>query len=194
MQRFEIPGGTSGLRKCRREFPRGPWEKISFEYKQELKQIFLENQSPHGQPLCAYCEAQISSQKSHIDHVDPKGDPQFAHLTFCVENLVASCGKTNSQTCGHHKDSQVLPEWSKPYARQNAAERFRYDLDGAIVGSDDEAEEVVNMLNLNEKTLKQRRMQRINEILSMQRSLGSDAALLKMHLRDFPSLVDYLVG
>lgn len=66
----------------------------------------------HG--CCAYCERRLQEGKSHVDHVEPRGNRETEHLTLTCSNLVLSCN--NPQSCGSTKHNHRLPIQPRPGA------------------------------------------------------------------------------
>lgn len=89
---------------CLAQFKHGlhNWGNVSTADKTD---IWTELDVMQGQ-RCAYCEADISNGKRHIEHFRQKGsDPT---VTFLWSNLFGSCNREES--CGKHKDrSSVYP-------------------------------------------------------------------------------------
>lgn len=76
-----------------------------FKNKRALKKYILENEQNY---LCCYCEAKVTWDNSHIEHIKPK-DIDEDTLTFDYSNLSVSCNgecfndKNQRLTCGHKK-------------------------------------------------------------------------------------------
>jgi uncharacterized protein (TIGR02646 family) len=80
------------------------WDE-DYKEKRKLKEHILENEQNY---LCAYCEAKVTLDDSHIEHIKPKS-LDYDLLTFDYKNLIVSCNGTcfsedkRSLTCGHKK-------------------------------------------------------------------------------------------
>lgn len=58
--------------------------------------------------LCVYCERPFPVDAGHVEHIKPKGgDYARPELCFSYENFAFSCN--TSRTCGHRKQSRLLP-------------------------------------------------------------------------------------
>jgi 5-methylcytosine-specific restriction endonuclease McrA len=79
-----------------------------YKEKRKLKLYILENEQNY---LCCYCEAKVTLDDSHIEHIKPK-DMDEESLTFDYANLAVSCDgicfndKNERLTCGHKKDNK----------------------------------------------------------------------------------------
>jgi len=73
--------------------------------KRVLKEYLLENEQNY---LCGYCEAKVTLDNSHVEHIKPKSI-DHDNLTFDYHNLLVSCngicfsGSNKPITCGHRK-------------------------------------------------------------------------------------------
>jgi len=94
----------------------------------------------HG--LCIYCEQEIQKkadekkyyERGHIEHVMPKDDNRFPHLTYVYENLAVSCAgydskqKKGEQFCGHKKGNEYDEElFLNPFQQKDIAKYFIYE-------------------------------------------------------------------
>lgn len=160
--------------------------------RREQRAILLENQSD----CCAWCEQGVNLDDSHIDHIESRHDkPQrsFDHL-----NVVASCGKTRGQHCGHARSSASLPNQFDLYLASNIQQNFRVSADGTLVveATDLNAQQVsvfenaINKeLNLNCRVLKAKRSRRLADIESMLSGDVEPSDLAEVFF-DFPSITD----
>jgi len=78
-----------------------------YREKRKLKEYILENEQNY---LCCYCEAKVTLDNSHIEHIKPK-DIDENTLTFDYSNLSVSCdgicfSRDKRLTCGHKKDNK----------------------------------------------------------------------------------------
>ena len=73
--------------------------------KRVLKEYLLKEEQNY---LCGYCEAKISLDNSHVEHIKPKS-LDYDNLTFDYYNLLVSCNgicfseQNKPITCGHKK-------------------------------------------------------------------------------------------
>ncbi len=78
-----------------------------YTQKRKLKEYILEYEQNY---LCCYCEAKVTLDDSHIEHIKPK-DMHEDTLTFDYHNLAVSCdgicysSDNKPITCGHKKGS-----------------------------------------------------------------------------------------
>jgi len=79
---------------------------------------------------CSYCERRIPTNLA-VEHIQPKGLPEFAHLKYEWSNFLLACVNCNSAK--GNKDVQLgdyyLPD------RDNTAVPFYYEEDGRVVPS-----------------------------------------------------------
>jgi len=78
-----------------------------YKDKQKLKEYILEHEQNY---LCCYCEAKVTLNNSHIEHIKPK-DIDEDNLTFDYSNLSVSCdgicfSGEERLTCGHKKGNK----------------------------------------------------------------------------------------
>jgi len=77
-----------------------------YKEKQKLKEYILEHEQNY---LCCYCEAKVTLDNSHIEHIKPK-DIDEDTLTFDYGNLSVSCDglcfSDERLTCGHRKSNK----------------------------------------------------------------------------------------
>ncbi len=92
------------LIKYRRDNPNVQWGEDDFwPVKKEIRHTLHTEQ----EGLCVYCEKEIGQNDGHVEHVKPKGKPEFSALTFAFDNLAHSCD--SSEHCGHFKKNHILP-------------------------------------------------------------------------------------
>ncbi|MCW5202462.1 TIGR02646 family protein [Desulfobulbus sp. US4] len=107
--------------------------------------------------MCCYCEAIISLDECHIEHLKPKGNSIYQKEMFSYGNLLASCNRKES--CGQKKGKWYSPEMVSPLD-ENCEKRLTYTLDGNIIPWDKKdtlAIETIEQLGLNCSKLKDRR-------------------------------------
>lgn len=116
--------------------------------------------------LCGYTEVPLSKDNRHIDHYIKR---DFApDLTFCWNNMIAAV--KDSRFGADYKDEHVKRnDYDKSECcytdilnpvKDEFAGRFRFSADGTIEPSDSQdikAEKTIELFNLNEKSLKERR-------------------------------------
>ena len=114
----------------------------------ELRKHLVDEQAK----LCGYCCAEITVDKSHIEHLKCKDIHKDLSLDY--HNLIASCN--TDSTCGNAKkndDSDIVFPTDDDCEQQF---EFNY-FDGRIIGLTDKAERTIKILNLNSYGLKEAR-------------------------------------
>ena len=112
----------------------------AWDLKQKIKKLLLREQKF----ICCYCEEQIATENCQIEHLQPKGKPQFAHLKSSYSNLLCSCDYPKS--CGHGKDNSTINVFP---LQTTCEEVFAYDDNGKIEGKDQNAVKTISILKLN---------------------------------------------
>jgi len=107
------------------------WNK-KYKTKRKLKEYLLKNEQNY---LCGYCEAKITLDNSHVEHIKPKS-LDYDNLTFDYTNLLVSCNgicfsdSTKPITCGHKKDNKFDEEkFLNPTKYINIRDYFIYTND-----------------------------------------------------------------
>lgn len=143
-----------------------PWEDFKNPCKTRFKTFLAQEQNG----LCGYCECDLDSTSSHIEHLAPR--ERYRHLKFSYENLIISCdgrflcsGKThNRESCGHRKDNEYDEKlFLNPAESPKITTYFRFDNGtGAIIASGKESDEAANytirILNLDAQYLRDARI------------------------------------
>ena len=78
-------------------------------------------------PYCSYCERPILTQLA-VEHIQPKGLPQYAHLERRWDNLLLGCVNCNA----HKGDNDVLLGDLLLPDRDNTFVAFDYRADGTV--------------------------------------------------------------
>lgn len=126
--------------------------------KQELRTSLLIEQGY----VCAYCGSKIDETESIIEHI--KCRQNYPELQLEYANLICSCrGGSNKRSsnpqyplhCDAHKGADDIP--ISPLT-ENCQELFVYDENGEIHDNDNhDAKKTIEVLNLNNKILQNRR-------------------------------------
>jgi len=126
-----------------------------FKTKRKLKEYILENEQNY---LCCYCEAKITLDNSHIEHIKPKY-LDYENLTFDYNNLLVSCNgicfnnENKPITCGHKKGKKFDEKlFLNPVKIKNIREYFIYTDNGYIGASNldkEKANYTMKILELN---------------------------------------------
>jgi uncharacterized protein (TIGR02646 family) len=79
-------------------------------------------------PFCSYCERRIPTALA-VEHIQPKGLPQYAHLVGRWDNFLLGCVNCNGTKTDKdlHLDAVFLPD------RDNTGAAFEYLPDGKVV-------------------------------------------------------------
>lgn len=123
--------------------------------------------------LCGYTEVPLTGEKRHIDHYIKR---DFApDLTFCWNNMIAAV--KDSHFGADYKDKHVKRnDYNKSECcytnilnpvRDEFTGRFRFSADGTIEPSDSQdikAQKTIELFNLNEKSLKERRKRQMENV------------------------------
>jgi len=128
--------------------------------KSDLKNALLLEQSY----ICCYCESKISSDSSHIEHLDPQCNSNGNDLDFT--NLLCSCQKQLSagepRHCGNSKENYIIPITP---LMQHCENKFKYTEDGQIQCTDEDSKVTIQTLNLDIDKLNILRESAIDSIL-----------------------------
>ena len=164
--------------------------------KRRLKEYLLEKEQNY---LCGYCEAKVTLDNSHIEHIKPK-DIDEDSLTFDYENLLISCdgicfSKNNKRmTCGHKKDNKFDEElFLNPTKERDIRDYFIYT-DNYHIGAShkNEAKSIYTMellqLNTFNNYLPDARRKALEEfkdsIKEYRKKSGKDIRLITKYLLD----------
>jgi uncharacterized protein (TIGR02646 family) len=172
MRSLEIPVAPACLAALAVARPNGPWfdgsDASECTCRRETRDTLLQNQDQ----TCGWCQAKITLDASHVEHILPKSHPSYQHLTFEIENLIACCGNKTSPTCGHSKGERVIAAWLHPYHTPVLERYFSYAIDGKMepaggldsVKIAEAVDAVDRVLNLNESVLKSQREMLISDL------------------------------
>lgn len=110
--------------------------------------------------LCAYCCDRITTITSHNEHIIPQNSLLGNNLTLDYDNIVASCQTNNN--CGHKKGNSLINLTPLMIECEN---EVIFQLNGKITHTTPRAQETINILNLRNKGLENKRKQVIDIIL-----------------------------
>ena len=126
-----------------------------YKEKRKLKEYLLKNEQNY---LCAYCEAKVTLDVSHIEHIKPKS-LDYNNLTFDYSNLIVSCNGTcfsdtnKPRTCGHRKGNKFDEDmFLNPTKIKNIRDYFIYTGNYYIGSSNldkNKAKYTMDLLELN---------------------------------------------
>lgn len=136
--------------------PKNPEPGITYYSKSELRKHLLHEQYNK----CLYCERRISSGPTKIDHVHTPRTGATPEEIFTYENLGVAChgGEEDEEPrilhCDTSKKHQILP--FTPY-EEICETKLDFNQLGEVIGIDDDAVKVIEILNLNCKKLQNER-------------------------------------
>lgn len=151
--------------------------------------------------LCGYTEVPLSKDNRHIDHYIKR---DFApDLTFCWNNMIAAV--KDSRFGADYKDEHVKRnDYDKSECcytdilnpvKDEFAGRFRFSADGTIEPSDSQdikAEKTIELFNLNEKSLKERRKVQMENVRTyIENDYTKEATLAALTEDGFVSAIEY---
>lgn len=110
--------------------------------------------------LCAYCCDRITATSSHNEHIIPQNSVLGENLTLDYNNIVASCQSNNN--CGHKKDNNLINLTPLMIECEN---EIIFQLNGRMSHTTPRAQETINILNLRNRGLENKRKQVIDIIL-----------------------------
>lgn len=151
--------------------------------------------------LCGYTEVPLPKDNRHIDHYIKR---DFApDLTFCWNNMIAAV--KGSRFGADYKDKHVKRnDYDKSECcytdilnpvKDEFAGRFRFSADGTIEPSDNKdikAEKTIELFNLNEKSLKERRKVQMENVRTyIENDYTKEATLAALTEDGFVSAIEY---
>lgn len=137
------------LTEYKRRNPTATYDSESFSgFREQLRKELVKEQ--HN--LCAYCCCQISDDKAHNEHIEPRNPRKGSSTkTLDYSNIVASCN--NADRCGAKKGNDYeVSEFISPL-NPECEDTFIYYPDGEMEGND----YTIGLLNLNSYELKEAR-------------------------------------
>jgi len=133
------------LVRWKRKNPNKRYQDLDAKVRQEVRTACVSEQFH----LCAYCCQRISMKKSVNEHLDPRH--LFPNRGLDFNNIVASCD-TKGQCDAAHK-SQLLP--LTPLMDECEME-LKFKFSGRVEGVTERAKETIRVLNLGDKSRKNR--------------------------------------
>jgi uncharacterized protein (TIGR02646 family) len=153
---------------------------------QHVKLHMLDHeQTYNGTWLCPYCERKVDLEGTHIEHIKPRGRPEFHSLEFAYENLLVSCDDPN--TCGKYKKNRWENTFINP-VDEDPIPYFHYSANGKIREDDVRVRDTVSILNLNHDALVGIRRTMLLKMKSYPENFIED---LDKYFPDFPSFILY---
>lgn len=110
--------------------------------------------------ICGYCCDRISINNSHNEHIVPQSNTIGQSLTLDYNNIVVSCESKNH--CGHKKKEQIIATTPLMISCEND---IIYQLNGKMKHTNPNAQNSINVLNLRNRGLTNKRKAVIDIIL-----------------------------
>lgn len=157
------------------------------DVKEDLKKALLSEQGF----LCCYCGDRIVyNNHTIIEHLMPKGLPEFSHMQLDYDNLMCSCdggeaerkGKCKREKklfpshCDDKKNDSILP--LTPFDK-HVENSFAYDEEGHIYGNSKEAVAAIEILNLDCSTIVNRRKAAIEPYKGLKMTTAELVAIIE---------------
>lgn len=125
--------------------------------KEELRASLINEQGY----ICCYCNREIDQDSAVIEHFMPKGMPEYFHLVYDYENLLASCDGFQSDPKPREVccDAKRFQNETLPLNPTNPTieTHFAYTIDGQIIGLSDIGKDMIKKLSLDMPILEKRR-------------------------------------
>ncbi len=119
----------------------------------ELRKELIKQQ----EKICCYCEIALRKEiDTHIEHLQDQHN--HPNVKYDFNNLLASC--QNYDSCGHKKGRGYFKNMVSPL-QANCQDRFTYTGTGKMIPNDENdsfAQKTIELLGLNCKRLKDRRI------------------------------------
>lgn len=121
------------------------------------------------QYICCYCCKIINADNSHNEHIKPRD--KYPNISMEYTNLLVSC---KGITCGEKKDRKFDERYFVSPLEEDCEEHFSYLQNGEIKGETEAGKYTIELLNLNEKSLKNSRHSLFKECLQMKECCGKE--------------------
>ncbi|TQL24988.1 uncharacterized protein (TIGR02646 family) [Zymomonas mobilis] len=129
------------------------WENLQNPEKVDILEKLIEDQ--HG--ICCYCEARISVESAHIEHIVPRSIDIRKRLSF--SNLLASCQKETQKgdplTCGKSRGDWYDKDFYLNPCDENSRKEIIYLLDGNVTVQNKNFKIFIEKINLNIESKKE---------------------------------------
>lgn len=163
------------------------WNSFQNPCKENLKNFLLSEQHH----LCGYCECEVSSGTSHLEHIAPQDDKKYPKLRFEYTNLIASCngmflcdGKMqHKESCGHRKENEFDEMlFLNPVSTPNISEYFKFDpetgqMQSVETSAKSAASYMIRILNLDAAYLRDARKNAKESLLESLSQLSPEQAM-----------------
>ena len=151
-----------------------------------LRGYMLDKEQTYNRtPLCPYCERKVTLKKTHIEHIKPRGNPEFRELAFVYHNLLVSCN--DPQTCGIHKKNTWKDTFINP-VEDDPEPLFHYGANGKIQEDSEQVKDTVSILNLNHDALVGIRRTLLQQMVRYPKEFIES---LELYFDEFPSFCRY---
>ncbi len=177
------------------------WKEFSSN-KADIKQALREHLKAEQSGLCAYSEISLSEFSFHLDHIKPKGIPQYAQLQFNAQNLLASSPKNQGDIkCddlfGGHKKANQYDAWFISPTDKDCERYFQYSPNGDIKPKNglsdhdaDRAKKTIDCLGLQSSRLLVNKRKRLYQMFNKQLKFLLDQPETLQSYRDYYSATD----
>lgn len=163
--------------------------------KQDLRAFLTVEQ----EGLCAYSEVRLTEFGCHIDHIKPKGKPEYAELCFDYENLLLSAienpklvERKANVFGGHKKQNRYNEAFFIAPTECNCGSFFQYAPDGSMSPNDDlsdqdrtRVEDTIDTLGLNCLLLKNKRQKLYQSMMQNLKYMYDQPEALEIFLNEY---------
>lgn len=151
------------------------FDNMPADVRENLKKALLSEQGF----LCCYCGDRIlCDNHTIIEHLKPKGIPEYSCLQLDYMNLLCSCDGGEAERRGKSKrEKKLFPSHCDDKKNNNELpltpldihieDCFSYDEDGHIYGNCKEAKDAIEVLNLDCSTIVNRRKAAIGAYIGL---------------------------
>ena len=160
------------LLQYRRRYKPKSWDDYDRNKPPFIKSILTKHMLLSEQEgYCPYCERKVNAEDdSHIEHIKPRD--KFPNLFQDYYNLLVCCN--DKKTCGSAKKGKYEELFLNPVL-VNPTDYLTYNLStGELIAIDVERAErstyTIDLLNLNERRIKQQRLNLINVLIECSRN------------------------
>jgi len=166
MKYIKKGSSPSEFEKWKKDNKTAVYNNVPVDIKEIVRHSLLEEQGY----ICCYCGARIEKEVTIIEHIKPKGLPEYSKHQLDYDNFLGSCnGGTDKRTkqrenggdlkvirkiplhCDASKDNEII---NITPLDENCENKFNYFEDGRITGNGSDAKNTIEILNLNNPILR----------------------------------------
>lgn len=142
-------------KRKKRKNPKGNYDDLKKSERRAIRESCVSEQYY----LCAYCCGAIdgTEENSHNEHIQPQS--KHPNLSLDYKNIVASCNKSH---CGKAKENKIIP--LTPLMSECETE-LSFKINGEVEGKTDRAKTTIDVLQLGNRGLIERRKRRIEDMI-----------------------------